>query len=385
MFSVKASALNIRRGPGTQYPVAGQLQQGALIKPVDMTGWLPVAADGYVGWVARQYLEEVPEPPQTTPVQTSHDFSTKEGTIAAIRAECERQGLGLPEQIAYVLATVELETNGIFKPVREAYLKSEEWRRQNLRYYPYYGRGFVQLTWKANYQKYAAILGVDLVHNPDKALEPEIALFILVHGFKTGAFTGKKLADFINAAGADFVQARRCINALDRAKEIAALAERYLKAEGSGDQVAEITEWPWLKIARQELGVAEKPGATHNPRIIEYLKSTTLGSPENQQDETPWCSAFVNWVLQKAGVEPRTNSAWARSWLNWGVATDNPIPGTIAVFSRGQNAGHVAFYLDEDEDRIKVLGGNQGNAVSVAWYPRTALLGYREPEGWQDG
>lgn len=145
----------------------------------------------------------------------------------------------------------------------------------------------------------------------------------------------------------------------------------------------EITEWPWLKIARQELGVKEMAGSSHNPRILEYLKSTTLGRPDNERDETPWCSAFVNWVLKKAGVEPRTNSAWARSWLNWGVATDDPIPGTIVVFSRGTNAGHVGFYLDEDATRIQVLGGNQGNAVTIAWFPKANLLGYREPKGWE--
>jgi len=383
MFRVKASALNIRRGPGTQYPVAGQLPKGALIKPVDMAGWLPVAADGYVGWVAQQYLEEVPEPPQTTPVQTSYDFSTKEGTIAAIRAECQKQGLGLPEQIAYVLATVEWETGGTFQPVREAYWKSEEWRRQNLRYYPYYGRGYVQLTWEANYRKYAKIMGLDLVGNPDLALQPEVALFILVHGFKTGAFTGKKLEDYINVNEADFIQARQCINGLDHAKEIAALAKKYLHTTEEASET-EITEWPWLKIAQQELGVKEKSGSGTNPRIVEYLKSTSLGRPDNEKDETPWCSAFVNWVLKQVGVEPRTNSAWARSWLNWGVPTDEPIPGTIAVFSRGPNAGHVGFYLDEDEDRVKVLGGNQGDAVSIAWYPKTSLLGYREPAGWQE-
>lgn len=95
------------------------------------------------------------------------------------------------------------------------------------------------------------------------------------------------------------------------------------------------------------------------------------------------CSAFVNWVLKQAGVEPRTNSAWARSWLNWGIATDDPIPGTIVVFSRGKNAGHVGFYLDEDDDRVQVLGGNQGNAVTIAWFPKANLLGYREPKGWK--
>ena len=70
-----------------------------------------------------------------------HEFSTVEGTIKAIRYECEAQGIGLPAQVAYVLATVEWETAKTFKPVREAYwLKNaEEWRKKNLSYYPFYG------------------------------------------------------------------------------------------------------------------------------------------------------------------------------------------------------------------------------------------------------
>jgi len=157
-----------------------------------------------------------------------YDFSTKGGTIEAIKSECAAQGIGLKTQIAYVLATVEWETNKTFAPVKEAYWLSEDWRRANLRYYPYYGRGYVQLTWKNNYAKYSQILGEDLTNNPDLALKPEIALFVLVHGFKTGTFTGRKITDYINSGAADFVNARRCINGTDHAHDIARLAEKYL-------------------------------------------------------------------------------------------------------------------------------------------------------------
>jgi predicted chitinase len=129
-----------------------------------------------------------------------------------------------------VLATVEWETAQTFKPVREAFWLNEEWRRQNLRYYPYYGRGYVQLTWRNNYAKYSQILGVDLVEKPDLAMDNNIALFVLVHGFKTGTFTGRKITEFINTHQADFVNARRCINGRDRAHDIAQLAEKYLKS-----------------------------------------------------------------------------------------------------------------------------------------------------------
>lgn len=158
-----------------------------------------------------------------------HDYSTRQGTIDAIVWECKNQGLKLKTQIAYVLATVEWETAGTFEPVKEAFWLSEKWRKKNLRYYPFYGRGFVQLTWKSNYKKYSKILGVNLVKHPDIALKNDVALFILVHGVKNGTFTGRKLSKYINKDKTDFIGARRCINGNDKAKTIAKIAEWYLE------------------------------------------------------------------------------------------------------------------------------------------------------------
>jgi peptidoglycan hydrolase-like protein with peptidoglycan-binding domain len=159
---------------------------------------------------------------------TTYDFSTKQGTIEAIKSGCKQHGIGLPVQIAYVLATTEWETAKTFKPVREAFWKDEQWRKDNLRYYPYYGRGFVQLTWKNNYETYAKLLGVDIVNDPDKALIAQDALFVLCHGFNVGTFTGRKITDYLTAVKKDFIGARRCINGTDHAVDIAALAEGYL-------------------------------------------------------------------------------------------------------------------------------------------------------------
>ena len=103
-----------------------------------------------------------------------------------IIAECKKQGIVLDTQIAYVLATAKWETNHTFKPVKEAYWLSEKWRKKNLRYYPYYGRGLVQITWKKNYEKFGKLLGIDLVDNPDLALKPDVAVFILVYGMMSG-------------------------------------------------------------------------------------------------------------------------------------------------------------------------------------------------------
>jgi len=157
-----------------------------------------------------------------------YDFSTKDGTISAIKAECKAQGIGLSTQIAYVLATTQWETAQTFEPVKEAYWHDENWRRNNFKYYPYYGRGYVQLTWKNNYEAYSRILGIDLLNNRDLALVSDVALFVLVHGFKTGTFTERKITDYIDSSKTDFINARRCINGTDKAHEIADLAQKYL-------------------------------------------------------------------------------------------------------------------------------------------------------------
>lgn len=138
-----------------------------------------------------------------------------------------------------------------------------------------------------------------------------------------------------------------------------------------------VDEPAWIAIARAEIGVQEYPGAQHNPRIIEYLRSTT--NPATS-DETPWCSGFVNWCMRQAG-KTGTNSAAARSWLNWGRPLTAPEYGCVVVFDRSDptnpNAGHVGFYLETRGTGYQVLGGNQSNKVCVAGYGARRVLGYR--------
>lgn len=150
----------------------------------------------------------------------------KQNNIERIKRECIKQNCTL-EQTAYVLATTEWETNYTFLPVREAYWLSERWRQVNLRYYPYYGRGFVQLTWRSNYERYEKILGLPLVSNPDLVMGPDVATFILVDGSVRGVFTGRKLSDYIGNGKVDYINARRVINGTDKAREIAKIAQRW--------------------------------------------------------------------------------------------------------------------------------------------------------------
>jgi|GEM_PF-283692 len=141
--------------------------------------------------------------------------------------------------------------------------------------------------------------------------------------------------------------------------------------------------FPWFEIAKREeaTGVHELSGQAHNPRILEYLQSTTLDADAASRDETHWCSAFVNWCMEQAGISG-TNSALALSWLNWqdGVKLSQPRPGCVAVFVR-EGGGHVGFYYGpKDHNTIFLLGGNQSDAVNVKSYPLAGLRGYRWPK-----
>ncbi|MDI7860455.1 TIGR02594 family protein [Rhizobiaceae bacterium n13] len=129
--------------------------------------------------------------------------------------------------------------------------------------------------------------------------------------------------------------------------------------------------------AEMELGVREIPGRPNNPRIVMYHATTTGGSAP---DETAWCSSFVNYCVEQAGLTG-TDSKWARSWHDeeWGRdKTANPEDGDIVVFRRSNSnteGGHVAFFVDEDANSILCLGGNQGNRVSLMRYPKNGRLG----------
>lgn len=132
----------------------------------------------------------------------------------------------LRNQLAYILATAYHETAHTMKPVMEygssTYLKSKK-------YWPYIGRGYVQLTWLENYKKASAKLGVDFVKNPALLMEAKYAVPILIDGMIEGWFTGKKLSDYITLQKSDYVNARRIINGVDKKDLIAEHAEDYEK------------------------------------------------------------------------------------------------------------------------------------------------------------
>lgn len=144
--------------------------------------------------------------------------------------------------LAYCLATFKWETAHTFEPIDErggdAYF--------NRRYGPnteagqnvgnthegdgalFHGRGYVQLTGRANYAKAKRLTGVDLIATPDRAKEPELAYQIAIQGMIDGWFTGRKLSRYFKPDGtADYEQARAIINGTDQATRIADIGRRF--------------------------------------------------------------------------------------------------------------------------------------------------------------
>jgi uncharacterized protein (TIGR02594 family) len=135
----------------------------------------------------------------------------------------------------------------------------------------------------------------------------------------------------------------------------------------------------WLQAAERELGTCEIAGDCDNKRIVEYHACTSLKATD---DETPWCSAFINWCMVQAGIKG-TNSAAARSWLDWGIVLTVPIIGCIVILKRGAPpSGHVTLYAGADSDPayIRCIGGNQSDQVKCSKYPVADVLGYRWPK-----
>lgn len=160
----------------------------------------------------------------------------KLGDTQKLIDEAKKLGV-LRNQLAYVLATAYHESGHTMKPVREAFWLSEAWRKKNLRYYPWYGRGYVQLTWDYNYKKASEKIGVDLMKDPDLAMMTDNAVKIILWGMIEGWFTGKKLSDYITLMKSDFINARYIINGKDKRDLIAAYARDYdadLKRIGYG-------------------------------------------------------------------------------------------------------------------------------------------------------
>ena len=135
----------------------------------------------------------------------------------------------------------------------------------------------------------------------------------------------------------------------------------------------------WLIAARAFLGLREIPGKATAPVIGRWLRELKAWWSD---DETPWCGTFVAAALEGEGIKRPKHWYRAKAWLDWGDHLRDPAVGAVVILDR-KGGGHVGFVVGNDEaGRLMVLGGNQGNAVTVAPFDRARVLGYRWPPGF---
>lgn len=207
--------------------------------------------------------------------------------IEAIEAAWAKWGDKDPRKLAYLLATAKHETAHTMQPIYERGQKSYFDKYEPTTKigkalgntkpgdgYLFRGRGFVQLTGRANYRKAGDRLAMDLVKNPDDALKAEVSAVILVKGCLDGWFTGKRLADY-----SSFYDMRRVVNGTDKGTLIAGYAEKFLLAIGGAKPVTPPTSSPtsakpqrktlmdWLK------GLLVKQAVNH---VAHQLKDTPV-------------------------------------------------------------------------------------------------------------
>ena len=142
-------------------------------------------------------------------------------------------------------------------------------------------------------------------------------------------------------------------------------------------------------IAQRFVGTKEVDGAMDNPQLMAML---TLDNNWPQDDEVPWCSAFVNYICWLIRL-PRSKSLLARSWLNIGMGVpelDQALTAfDVVILQRGggeqpgpENTtapGHVSFFagMTPDGEYVELLGGNQSDQVKISRYHKDRILGIR--------
>ena len=340
------------------------------------------------------------------------------------------------EHIAYMLATVKLETAGTFKPIAErgsaSYIqgmydpvlgKNEERKSMALAHgntakgdgEKYKGRGYVQLTWKNNYIKVKKEFNVDVVSDPKKIMEPVLATKVMIWGMKNGIFTGVGLNKYINDSKTDYVNARRIINGTDKADKIAGYAKEFeqkikvskvKELESSVPKSIDVAVTEMKKIADQHVTYSQESNSGKSKGLRTDINDRGLAKMD--------CSEFVCRYLHKLGITNNVKVAVTSNMTSESsfqkkigskriklVGTSKsfkPRKGDIFVW-RTSSGGHtgIVYSYNSSKDLVTVLealggsgsadettnkenGGHTGKGVTrTSIYKRTgkALFGHK--------
>lgn len=152
-----------------------------------------------------------------------------------------------------------------------------------------------------------------------------------------------------------------------------------------------MAELNWILEARKHIGLHEIKGKQHNATLLQMLKDMGQYSTESKawwaDDEIPWCGLFVGHSLGVAGRFVVKNWFRAGAWADNTVMTKltKPAYGCIVTFTRA-GGGHVGFVVGKDaRGNLMVLGGNQGDAVSIAAFAPARATGFYWPSKWAGG
>ncbi|WP_119309626.1 TIGR02594 family protein [Cohaesibacter haloalkalitolerans] len=222
----------------------------------------------------------------------------------------------------------------------------------------------------------------------DKAEIKAIQKALKAKGFYNGAIDGlrgrltnRAIIDFKKSIG---YRGRDYVGPLTKAALFDGRVDPVTAARTpSAKALAVFDEPAWLQVGRSYLGLREYKGNRHNPKILEWWVKIRMPFTD---DETPWCAGFVGGVLEECGIRS-TRSAGARSylWQNWGTRLSGPAVGAVVVFWRGSKTGangHVGFVVGRDQHgNLMVLGGNQGDAVTIRPFSMDRVLSYHYPAG----
>jgi uncharacterized protein (TIGR02594 family) len=136
------------------------------------------------------------------------------------------------------------------------------------------------------------------------------------------------------------------------------------------------TEPEWLDIARNDLGSTESLGPNDSPLIRKALAKLNGLWLKGQ----PWCGSIMAYWMQQCAISYPKDYYRAKAWLSWGTAC-GPVVGAIVVFER-TGGGHVGICVARDHRAfLRVMGGNQGDAVKESTFDPARVLGYRWPPG----
>ena len=118
-----------------------------------------------------------------------------------------------------------------------------------------------------------------------------------------------------------------------------------------------------LVEAIKHIGVQEIIGSKHNPTILSWAKAIGLERTYTN-DEIPWCGLFIAYCCHAQGLQVVKNPLWALNWAKYGTQVNQPMLGDVLTFKR-DGGGHVGIYVGEDKTHYHIIGGNQGNEVSI--------------------